>query len=184
MRIDTVQTSHTGLIDVGKYSCFVNFKKDGSDLTVDTLIDYLKGHSHLVMTGDVISFKDEFKDIIKKIIKTYPYMTFDIVTDGTEKFVFLNYDYGTIMFYVYVGTDLKKDVLEWYNLTGAKFIFNVDGVDEVDSKIILMNEYSLDKKRCYITTTNGETLNDIMFYCLSKGLNCCPNFREMMWGEL
>jgi len=189
MKIKETFTSHTGLIDVGRFAFFINISKDGIFVPNEELVNQAMYFPRVVLLGEPFEQKEDIASFCKKLNKENPKAIIEINTNGTIRPVGMttitNVVYNVHLKLKISGLDYKQridiTVINWFIEIGANFIFNTNLEDEVDEANLIIQDTNISKSLVFLTFNFYEKFDEVRKWAKYYGYNFAPNFMELLW---
>jgi len=195
MRVLETYNSFTEEVDVGRFAFFLKLGKDGVEVGVDDLANDVVNFPKLVIFGDEPFVQvAELESLIKKVVKKKSEMKIEIRTTGIIKPVGIgsikNVNYNVYLKLKSSGVEyekrIKPEVINWFAIIGANFIFTVNNYDDIDEVNMLMQEHSIVKSQAFLTVkgeANTEQLKMLVDSCRLNGYNFTLDYGAMFWPK-
>lgn len=196
MNIKEIYMSFTGKINVGERALFIIFDKHGSYVDQKELLLQSQHFNKIVIDGDepMLQINDIGK-FVKALIKKSPDIKIEIHTKGTIKPKLIT---GIQNVKFVVSLQLKNSmkpfdirinssVIEWFNLAGYPFIFNVYNNDDISEVNMLVNQYGISLQQVYLSVGGPMDYKQyqlILNSCIKHKYNICIDLKETFWPTI
>lgn len=195
MKIKELYASFTGQINVGKFAFFINVDLNGVEINIDELITQCTNFSHIVIIGEPFTQNEELSKFIKKLTKQNQNITFEIFSKGTIKPRLIgpmkNIVYNVNVQLKHTMQDyekrIKENVINWFNIIGANFLFDIKNKDDIDETKLLVKQLGIPKIQVYLSITgeaDQDQLDMIIRNAKISGYNFTLDYCKIFWPEV
>jgi hypothetical protein len=179
MFVNKIYSGFTGLIEVGKYSLFIETQKNGVFISNDEILDNCLGFQRVVFCGDnPFEQKEDVIKLIKKINQRNDKIMIDIYCNGKSKPMSLLKNVKYYVNFDINNKEYKDNVIDWFISVDSYFLFLVNSNIELEKTNKLISEYMIPKKNIFIIS-HINNINQILMLSIKHGYNFCPDFREI-----
>ena len=190
MKIKETYTTHTGLVDVGRFAFFINLSKDGIYIPNKELVEQAMHFPRVVLLGEPFEQKDDIVKLCKKLKKEKPSIEIEINTNGTIRPIGIaNID---IIYNIHLQLKVsnieyknrvRPNIVNWFNEIGANFIFSINSEDEMDETNLIVQENNIKKRDVYLTFLDNERVHKVRKWAKKYSYNFAPDFKEFLWPK-
>jgi hypothetical protein len=182
MKLNKAEVKFSDKFIVGKLVYYLQLDIMGFEAPEKKLAEEAGEHAFVVINGDEpFKQKEAVRDFVNAAIKKNEYIHISIHTDGNTKPLGLNkFSTFTNVEYIVYGK-LKNSHIphnervneanwKWFAVAGAKFIFNIYDIEELEEILMLMAVASIKPHQVYLNIQKGN-FKDICFDAKVKGFN-------------
>lgn len=176
--LDNVKVDFIKDIHIGKRAYHLTFDKNGFEEKVEDVADKCANFSCVCLKGKPFRQKKNLSKLCKSIQKKNPETLIIIKTDGKIKPVYMT-TLKNVEYLVYVksrkSTDslndkINRKAFNWFGKAGAKFVFQVNDMDDLDNVDLIRNGLKVTKGQIYINVL-GKKTEDMIYKIRLKGFN-------------
>jgi len=178
MKIASLRTYYTKMVDIGKYAFCIETDKTGSLIENKDIYDRAKSFENVDFIGDPFKQKDDIQKILTRLYKFNPKINITIYTPGQIKPTGIskyNVNYIILVPLKNTGQPFSQRIvhstISWYNGMGAKFVFAIHNMNELDESITIVNSLNIKKNQVYILLANDEAADNKKILDYVKGHN-------------
>ena len=187
MKVNQIYTNFTGLVEVGKYSLFIEVDSGGAFVDDNDILENCLMYQRIVICGDnPFEQKEEVTKLIKAINTRNDKIYIDIYTNGKNK---PNSLFKNVKYYVIFDCDIGKEVkikddyIDWFIGMDSYFIFNIVIEDQIDKVNTIISTYMIPRKNVFLSTTI-EDIEKLKQLAIIHKYNFCPDFKQLLWNEV
>ncbi len=181
MRIEKIESGYTEIINYGRYALFIHLDDEGPEHNYNDLVEQAIHFNRIIILGDEPFLqKEELTKFIKKLIKQNDNLNIEVYTKGIKKPTSIgNFNKVTYNVFLQLKTSeieyekrINPSIINWFNLSDANFIFEVNNEDDVDEVVLLLQDVGIPKHKVFLAPKDNYDL--IFQKCRTYNFNFAP----------